>query len=422
MCAAFCCSAFYRKEESIARKQGQIISRGDQRWQVRVYLGRDPDSGRRRYLNHTIRGSFRAAQHFLNTRLAKRGQGRELANPAMTLNQYLDRWLEMAARPRLRTRSFTDYKLLLGRYVRPTLGDEGLASLRPFDIQTMYNAMQHRRLSPRTIRYTHAVLHAALDQAVQWRLVDSNPASGIDLPKPRRAEIRVMRPDEARRFLDHIAGTRHGALFGLALTTGMRPSEYLALRWSDIDWEEETASVTRSLKKGTGWSFAQTKRTRSRRVVKLAAWVIVELRSLWLAEVTECCETSVEVRPIFRSVSGRPINSDYLARVFKRRLQEAGLPPMRLYDLRHTAATLALSAGVPAKVISEQLGHASCAFTLDVYTHVLPHLQADAVRRVEALLGLGSGDLSPAHDLKPAVALQELPDVPPQQSSEWKAS
>jgi integrase len=327
----------------------------------------------------------------------------------MTLSQYLDRWLELAARPKLRTRSFADYRSLLRRYVRPNLGERMLTGLAPFDVQQTYCRLQERALSPRTIQYTHAVLHAALEQAVAWRLLDSNPVSGVELPKPRRAEMRVMRPDEARRFLDHIAGTRHGALFGLALTTGMRPSEYLALRWSDIDWEEETASVTRSLKKGTGWSFAQTKRTRSRRVVKLAAWVIVELRSLWLAEVTECCETPVEVRPIFRSVSGRPINSDYLARVFKRRLQEAGLPPMRLYDLRHTAATLALSAGVPAKVISEQLGHASCAFTLDVYTHVLPHLQADAVRRVEALLGLGSGDLSPAHDLKPAVALQSCP-------------
>jgi integrase len=414
--------AFNRKEEPIARKQGQIISRGDQRWLVRLYQGRDPDSGRRCYLNHTFRGSFRAAQHFLNTRLAMRDQGRELANPAMTLNQYLDRWLEMAARPRLRTRSFTDYKLLLGRYVRPTLGDEGLASLRPFDIQTMYNAMQHRRLSPRTIRYTHAVLHAALEQAVRWRLVDSNPASGIDLPKPRRAEIRVMRPDEARRFLDHIAGTRHGALFGLALTTGMRPSEYLALRWSDIDWEEETASVTRSLKKGRGWSFAPTKRSRSRRVVKLGARVVVQLRALWRADVSELGETPLDIRPIFRSLSGQPVNSDYLARVFKRQLQEAGLPPMRLYDLRHTAATLALSAGVPAKVISEQLGHASSAFTLDVYTHVLPHLQADAVRRVEALLGFDVSDHASSELRKLPAAHPTLLDTAPPRSPEWKAS
>jgi integrase len=227
--------------------------------------------------------------------LAKRGSGRELASPVMTLNEYLDRWLELAARPKLRTRSFVDYKLLLGRYVRPVLGDKDIAGLRPFDIQTMYNAMQRRTLSSRTIQYTHAVLHAALEQAVQWRLLDSSPASGVEIPKPRRAEIRVLRPDEARRFLDHIAGTRYGALLGLALTTGMRPSEYLALRWSDIDWEKETVSVTRSLKKGTGWSFAQTKRTRSRRVVKLAAWVIIQLRELWRAEVTELGETPLDL-------------------------------------------------------------------------------------------------------------------------------
>jgi integrase len=404
----------------LARKQGQIISRGDQRWLVRVFIGRDPDSGRRRYLNHTIRGSFRAAQHYLNTRLAKRDQGRELTNPAMTLNQYLDRWLEMAARPKLRTRSFVDYKLLLGRYVRPTLGEEGLAGLRPFDLQEMYNAMQQRKLSPRTIQYTHAVLHAALEQAVQWRLLDSNPASGVEIPKPRRAEIQVLRPDEARRFLDHIAGTRYGALFGLALTTGMRPSEYLALRWSDIDWEKETVSVTRALKKGCGWSFTPTKRTRSRRVVKLGAWVIVQLRELWRADVTQLSEIPIEIRQIFRSASGRPVNSDFLARVFKRRLQEAGRPPMRLYDLRHTAATLALAAGVPAKVISEQLGHASSAFTLDVYTHVLPHLQTDAVKRVEALLGFGGEAEIQAGARKPSLG-EQIDDRPPK-SHERQAS
>ncbi len=376
----------------MARRQGQIIPRGDQRWLVRVYQGRDPDSGRRRYLNHTIRGGFRAARHYLTTRLAACEPAREFAGAAIALNPYLDRWLDLAARPKLRTKSFADYQSLLGRYIRPILGERSISELAPLDLQSLYHGMQERQLSPRTIQYTHSVLHAALEQAVRWRLLDSNPASGIELPKPRRGEIRVMQPGEARRFLLHAAGKPYGALFALALTTGMRPSEYLALRWSDIDWRKETVTVTRSLKKARGWSFAPTKRTRSRRVVKLARWVVDQLREHYRLEATQPSLTPTTARPVFHTRTGRPINSDYLARAFKRRLREIRLPTMRLYDLRHTAATLALAAGVPVKVISEQLGHATSAFTLDVYAHVLPHLQSEAAVCVSALLGMGGNE------------------------------
>jgi integrase len=266
----------------------------------------------------------------------------------------------------LRAKSFADYQSLHGRYIRPILGERSLSDLAPLDLQSLYHGMQERQLAPRTIQYTHSVLHSALEQAVRWRLIDSNPASGIELPKPRRAEMRVMQPDEARRFLLYATGKPYGALFALALTTGMRPSEYLALLWSDIDWQKEIVTVMRTLKKGRGWSYARTKRTRSRRVVKLARWVVDQLRELCQLEVAQSGLIPMAAQPIFHSCSGRPINSDYLARLFKQRLREAGLPAMRLYDLRHTAATLALSAGVPATVISEQLGHATTAFTLDV--------------------------------------------------------
>jgi integrase len=261
-------------------------------------------------------------------------------------------------------------------------------SLAPLDIQCTVHSMHASGLSPRTVGYAHAVLHAALAQAVRWRLMTTNPASGVAIPKPTRAEMRVLGPDEARRFLSLALPTEYGTLFALALTSGMRPSEYLALRWSDFCWEDETVTVKRTLEKGRGWTFAPTKRARSRRVVKLEGWVAARLRELYMLDWPQPGVNPVAARPIFRTRRGRPVNSDYLAREFKRLLRAAGFEPMRLYDLRHTAATLALSAGVPAKVVSEQLGHATCAFTLDVYSHVLPHMQAEAADRVEALLGM----------------------------------
>lgn len=372
----------------MARRQGQIIPRGDHRWLVRIYLGLNPETRRRRYVNRTVRGSFHAARQVLNSQIAACANGSELVGAQITLNQFLDRWLELAARPKLRAKSFRDYEALLSRSIRPVLGERTLGNLAPLDLQRVYYQMHQSGLSPRTVGYAHAVLHAALEQAVNWRLIARNPARGVAIPKLCRGEMRVLFPDEARRFLEYAAQTRYGVLFALALTTGMRPSEYLALRWSEINWQQESVMVARTLEKGSGWRFAATKRPSSRRQVKLESWVARRLRQQHAQERAMPCPNPDAAQQIFRTPRDRPINSDSLARAFKRLLCEAALPQMRLYDLRHTAATLALTAGVPAKVVSEQLGHASSAFTLDVYAHVLPHMQLDAAVRVAALLGM----------------------------------
>jgi integrase len=368
---------------------------------VRVYLGLNHETRRRRYVNRTVRGSFHSAQQYLNAKITECEESRELDGVHLTLDQYLDRWLELAARPKLRTKSLADYQSLLCRHIRPALGECELSRVAPLDFQSAFHEMHEKKLSPRTVGYTHAILHAALEQAVRWRLLGRNPASGVEIPKPARAEMRVLPPQDARRFLEYALPTRYGVLFVLALTTGLRPSEYLALRWSDIDWQDETVTVMRTLEKGRGWTFAPTKRALSRRQVKLESWVARRLRHLYMRERSIPDLSPLSARPIFRTHRDQPINSDYLAREFKRLLREAGLPQMRLYDLRHTAATLALAAGVSAKVVSEQLGHASSAFTLDVYAHVLPHMQAEAADRVEALLGMAEERENLARRRKP---------------------
>jgi integrase len=189
-------------------------------------------------------------------------------------------------------------------------------------------------------------------------------------------------------FLEAALKTHYGPVFAVALTTGMRPSEYLGLKWQDVDWERGTVSVVRTLEKVKGsWRFADTKRDRSRRVIKLQERVLEMLKGMQARTSQLCkCDSPDAADLVFTTANGRPINSDKLAKQFKAILRQLDLPTIRLYDLRHTAATLALSAGVPPKVVAEQLGHASAAFTLDIYSHVLPHMQAGAATRVEALL------------------------------------
>ena len=174
----------------------------------------------------------------------------------------------------------------------------------------------------------------------------------------------------------------------LALTTGMRPSEYLALKWSDIDWQRGTASVCRTIQDSrSSWTFDDTKRKRSRRIVKLQNFVLRVLQNLREKQDGEGegnCSAAHEL--IFVSPAGLPLKQRAVKREFRRLLGIAGIRSVRLYDLRHTAATLGIAAGVSVNVISDQLGHASISFTLERYSHLLPSIQDEAAAKVERLL------------------------------------
>jgi len=373
----------------MSRKVGQIIARGERRWLVRVYLGRNRETRKRTYHNRTIYGSLRYAQAYLTRRLHERDLSRGVEGLQVTVDEFLDHWLKTAVKPKVRAKTYSDYGAMLRRYIRPAIGGRVLASLSPLEIQAVYQVMIDRKLSVRTVRYAHAVLRAAIRQAIRWQLLLADPTQGVQLPSEQCREMSVLTTEQARSFLGTASHSQHACLFALALTTGMRPSEYLALCWRDIDWDRGTVSVVRTLHKHEGqWIFADTKRVRSRRVVKLQTWVIDLLRKMKgrADELGTDCH-SVFSDLIFTTARGEPINEEYLVKKhFKPLLREASLPTIRLYDLRHTSATLALTVGVPPKVVSEQLGHASAAFTLDTYSHVLPHMQEEAAAKMEAAL------------------------------------
>ena len=226
---------------------GQIIKRGERSWLVRVFLGRDPHTRKRRYHNHTVKGSKKDAQRYLNGVLREIDMGTFVEPTAMTLNGYLDHWLEKATRPRVRERTFYSYESLLEKHVRPKLGDRRLSLLTPMEIQDLYSRMLESGLSARTVRYAHAVLSSALKQAVKWRMLSQNPASYVDLPRMKKTEMKAFSPEEADRFLKAANEDRWGILWEVALTTGMRPGEYLALRWPDVDLKTGNVMVRRAL-------------------------------------------------------------------------------------------------------------------------------------------------------------------------------
>ena len=163
--------------------------------------GRDHQTKKRNYHNRTIHGPMREAQAYLTRKLRERDLGRDLEGAKITLNEYLDRWLETAVRPRVRPKTFQDYQGMLQRYVRPVLGERVLAALRPLDLQAVYHQMTERGLSARTVRYAHVVLKCAMQQAVRWRLLLENPADGLKVPQQVRNEMRSLTIEQARALL-----------------------------------------------------------------------------------------------------------------------------------------------------------------------------------------------------------------------------
>jgi integrase len=214
-------------------------------------------------------------------------------------------------------------------------------------------------------------------------MLHRNPAELVQLPKLNRKEMRAMSPEESSRFLAALENDRYAALFSLALSTGMRPEEYLGLRWSDVDSAKATVTVQRALvwrTKGGGWYFTEPKTSRSRRTIPLPASMILALTEHKRHQSEERLRLGSEWQDnglVFTTALGTPLNiSNLTAKHFKPALKRAGLPKtIRLYDLRHSCATLLLSAGENPKVVSERLGHASITLTLDVYSHVLPDMQ-----------------------------------------------
>lgn len=373
---------------------GQIIKRGDGRYLIRIFLGRDPVTGKRSYHTETHHGNKRDAESKLRDLIASYEKGSLVKKSTTTLNEHMEKWLA-TIRLKVKNRTYEDYFGVWERYIKETVGRLQLGRISVLAIQDLYNGLVGRGLSPSTVRRLHSVLNPALRQAVRWRLLAHNPATDVELPTRQGNKIiRAMTLEQALSFLDAAAGHRWGAVLSFALQTGMRPEEYLALQWADIDWERAQARIDKVLvrPKGGGWKFDTPKTKSSRRVVDLDPRLLTDLRAHRASQLQERLfageRWSTEHDFVFTNENGGPISgTNLLLRGFKPVLTAARLPhTFRLYDLRHSHATLLLLAGEHVKVVSERLGHSSIQITLDTYSFALPSMQVDAARKIADLL------------------------------------
>jgi integrase len=373
----------------VARKTGQIIQKGSRKWLARVFLGRDA-TGKRRYHGRTIRGTKKDAQRYLNKALRDIDLDQFVEPSDRPLEDYLRDWLKGSAATRVSERTASEYEALLRLHIIPPLGDRKLSQLTAAEIQRVYHGMTERNLSARTIRYTHSVLRSALEQAVKWSLLSRNPTKHVDLPRMERRELSVMSVEELGRFLAAAREDRWYALWELLAATGMRPAEALGLKWTDI--EGHRIRIQRSLVRHADgrWLLKDPKTSRARRTVTIPKTVEQTLLRHRKEQVEQRLQAGPEYQDhgfVFAVSNGSPLDWKVVVqRHFKPIAKRAGLPRIRPYDLRHTCATLLLGSGENVKVVSERLGHASAALTLDVYSHVLPDMQQRAADRIESLI------------------------------------
>ena len=366
---------------------GQLIQRGDRTWLVRVYAGKV--GGRRKYVNHTVHGSKKDAQQVLTKLLHERDRG-SLAMPTRTtLSEYLEKWKESSLRGRVSARTFHGYDQSLKRYVLEPLGEKRLTTIEPWDIQRLYQGMLARGLSASTIRGTHAVLRNALKQAVRWRIIPSNPADAVDLPRPQQGKHQALTTAQAHRFLEAAEGSNWKALYHVLVVCGLRPGEAFGLTWRDVDLARGRLAVRQAVTYDADRRpvLAEPKTKRSRRSMPIPA----ELVTVLSEHRDRTADIDNPLGLVFPTVEGTLIHPNHWSRRDFRRIAAAARLPkgFRLYDLRHTCATLMLANDIHAKITSERLGHSSTRLTLDTYSHVTPTMQQEATRQLGDLIYSG---------------------------------
>lgn len=450
----------------MAKTQGSLEERSPGHWRLRVYLGRD-EAGKQRFTTETVEGGKKDAEKRLRELMGKKDEGRLVKPARLPLSAYLREWLDTAVKPRVKAHTLEFYGQQVSLYIVPDLGPIRLDKLTTMQVQRWVNGLLERKLSSRTVRAAFGTLHAALRQAVRWRILSAVPTDLVELPKQTRTrQLSVMTPEQTGAFLVAARGERHEAFFVLAVATGARPGELAALRWEDCDLERGTVAIHRTLVKLAGGKveYAEPKTSRGRRVIPLPPVALEVLRAhkaslrkarmkaghgwkeTWLVfgimpdripkahlEVCKTCTEKAWLEGGALCVQGEALRAaaqvetpldlpnlrnrdlrrialrarcpvDHVARCETctargwlegkplceqgARLRVAALDEARgltLYSLRHSSASLLIAGGVHVKAVSERLGHASTAFTMDTYVHSLPTAQEQAAETLNRL-------------------------------------
>lgn len=381
-------------------QEGSIYKTKDGKWRAALTIGRGPDGKmQRKYFQANTR---REAAQRLEQAKRELGLGVSLSTTRLTTADYMAVWIESVTKT-CRPSTVTGYQNHIDAYIAPALGGLLLSALDPRRIQGFINNLEpagrRETLTANTVRHIHATLRIALGQAVRWKYIPYNPAQGIRLPKVERFVPRIPTREEVMRLLASVEGDRLEALYYLLIGTGLRQGEALGIRWSTIDLDARTVTVSHALQRIAGdYQLVAPKSASSRATLSLPNFVIEPLLAwkqtqAWEREVLGPAPPILvdgRLEPsdlVFTTAQGRPYHGTVATHRFQKQLEAAGLPKQRIYDYRHAYATMLLEEGADLREIMGQLRHTSIKLTADTYTHyraAASRASADRIDRVFA--------------------------------------
>jgi integrase len=374
--------------------KGHIRERSPGHWAIVIDV-RDPQTGQRKRRWHSFVGTKRQAQVETARLISELQNGTRIDPSRMTVADFLERWIEHME-GQVSPRSHERYAELCRKNLVPLLGGLALTKLQPVHISAAYaKALASGRrdgqggLSARTVTHLHRVLREALQQALRWQLLARNPTDAVRPPKVERKQMSVLDTDAAADLIEAARPYRIFVPILLGVLCGLRRGEIAALRWRSVDLDAGQLAVVASIEETKhGCREKETKSGRARNVA-LPAMLVEELRHHRVKQAQELLQVGVGLTGdsyVVAQADGNPLQPNSLTHAFADFIAKRGLKRIRLHDLRHSHATHMLAAGVHPKVASERLGHSKVGITLDLYSHVLPGMQAEAAALVDTAL------------------------------------
>ena len=378
-----------------ANGEGNIRKRKDGRWEGRYTAAHDPVTGKQIFKNVLAKTQAECREK-LNQAIQVVGALDVAKAEKMTVSSWLDIWMENYGKLSMRPSTYANYETLIRLHIKPYIGDILIGKLTSLDLQKLYNKLltegridrpeakhQPKGLSSKTVRNVHTVIYSACEKAITERLLAANPAVGCTLPKKEHREMKTLPLEKLDVFFTEAKASGVFELYYLELSTGLRRGELLGLKWTDIDWNAGTLSIQRQIQRIKGVVQETALKTRN-------AYRTIALPEDTLA-ILKQRKKQITSPYIFPSPTGGIMEPGAVRKKLKRILKRAGLEELRMHDLRHTYATLALQNGVDVKTLSGILGHYSAGFTLDTYGHISTQMQKDAARKVGGFLKTAAG-------------------------------
>lgn len=366
-----------------ANSEGTLTQRKDGRWEAQLSL---PDGKRRSFYGKSKQDALKKMQ------AAQRqvADSKPLPPERLTVGTWLETWLRDTVPLKCRPRTAHRYGEIVRLHLVPRLGRIRLRELTASDVDRAMREALAAGQSPRSVAQHRAVLRAALYVAMKGDKVGRNVAPLSSAIHVTEEEREALTPTTARAILQAVRGDRLEVLYALMLAVGLRSGEARGLRWTDLDLDAATLAVRRNLQRVDGeWRFLEPKTARSRRSIRLPSAVVSALRTHHIHQLEERLKAGSLWEGqkwgglVFPNEVGGPLDASTAVQHFQRLLKKAGLPAMRVHDLRHGAATIMAALGVSPRVAMEVLGHSSIATTMNIYSHVAPEQQVEAMARVD---------------------------------------